>query len=187
MLSLGAAAIARQLAPRSNTSANRFDAIIILGAKVDSDGNPTPDLLARITEGVREYERGVAPRLILTGGETRSPFVEATVMARAVQAQGVPAAAILLEPKALDTIQNACFSSRILHQHGWRSAEVVSTSAHLPRAGLIFNRLSLDWSTHAAPPLQPESVAYQQARSAVETVKTLRYLIWARWVETCEP
>lgn len=186
-LSLAAAVVARQLAPASNTSASRFDAIIILGTPADSDGNPTPDLLARVTEGVREYERGVAPRLILTGGAAHNRFVEASVMARAAQAQGVPAAAILLEPKAFDTIQNACYSSRILRQHGWHSAEVVSDSAHLPRAGLIFNRLPLDWSTHPAPPLQPESLAYQEARSAVETLKTLRYLVWARWVETCEP
>ncbi len=187
MLSLGAAAIARQLAPSSNTSASRFDAIIVLGTSVDSDGNPTPELLARITEGVREYERGVASHLIFTGGAAHNHFVEANVMARTAQAQGVPASAILVEPKALDTIQNACYSSRILNQHGWRSAEVVSDSAHLPRAGLIFNRLSMDWSTHAAPALQPESAAYQQAKSAVETLKTLRYLVWARWVESCEP
>jgi uncharacterized SAM-binding protein YcdF (DUF218 family) len=187
VLSLGAAAIARQMAPVANTSASRFDAIIVLGAPANSDGNPTPDLLARVTEGVREYERGVAPRLILTGGAAHNRFVEARVMARAAQAQGVPPDAILVEPQALDTLQNACFSSRILRQHGWRSAEVVSESAHLPRAGLIFSQLSLDWSTHAAPPLQPESVAYQQARSAVETLKTLRYLVWARWVESCEP
>lgn len=187
VLSLGAAVIARQLAPATNTTASRFDAIIVLGTSVDSDGNPTPELLARITEGVREYERGVAPRLIFTGGAAHNRFVEANVMARVAEAQGVPATAILVEPKALDTIQNACYSSRILHQHGWRSAEVVSDSAHLPRAGLIFNRLPLDWSTHAAPALQPESPAYQRAKSTVETVKTLRYLLWARWTESCEP
>lgn len=187
VLSLGAAAIVRQTAPVSNTSASRFDAIIVLGTSADKDGNPTPDLLSRVTEGVREYERGVAPRLILTGGAAHGQFVEASVMSRTAQALGVPAAAILVEPKALDTIQNACYSTRILQQHGWRSAEVVSDASHLPRAGLIFNKLPIDWSAHAAPRLQPESVAYQQARSAVETLKTLRYLIWSRWVDTCEP
>ena len=41
MLSLLAwAAIARQLAPISNTSLTRFDAIIVLGTPADSDGNP---------------------------------------------------------------------------------------------------------------------------------------------------
>jgi hypothetical protein len=48
----------------------------------DSDGNPTPTQLARVTEAVHEYERGVAPRLILTGGAVLNRFVEARVMAR---------------------------------------------------------------------------------------------------------
>ncbi len=37
------------LAPASNTSLTRFDAIIVLGYPADSDGNPTPELLARVT------------------------------------------------------------------------------------------------------------------------------------------
>ena len=76
------AALSREFAPKSNTSQSRFDAIIVLGYKADSDGNPTPRQLARITEGVREYMRGVAPRLILTGGPAANQFVEAEVMAR---------------------------------------------------------------------------------------------------------
>ena len=88
-----------------------------------------------MTEGVREYERGVAPRLILTGGAAHNQFVEARVMARTAEAQGIPASAIFVEPEARDTIQNACYSVRIMKAHGWRSAEVVSSASHLPRAG----------------------------------------------------
>ena len=179
--------IARLLAPASNTALTRFDAIIVLGNPADSDGNPTPEQLARVTEGVREYERGVAPRLILTGGAAHNQFVEARVMARTAEAQGIPATAIFIEPEARDTIQNACFSERIMKAHGWRSAEVVSRASHLPRAAMIFNELPLEWRTHAAPPLGPESAAYQWGVSAVEDVKTVRYLFWARWTERCEP
>ncbi len=124
-------------------------------APADSDGNPTPKQLARVTEAVHEYERGVAPRLILTGGAVANRFVEARVMARTAQAQGIPESAILVEPEARDTIQNACYAARIMKAHGWRSAEVVSSASHLPRAGLIFSGLPLEWRTHAAPPLEP--------------------------------
>jgi uncharacterized SAM-binding protein YcdF (DUF218 family) len=180
------AAIARGLAPTSNTSLTRFDAIIVLGAPADSDGNPTPEQLARVTEAVNEYKRGTAPRLILTGGAARNRFVEARVMARTAEAQGIPASAILVEPQAIDTIQNACYSVRIMEAHGWHSAEVVSTAYHLPRAGLIFSSQPLQWSAHAAPPLSPTSSAYDTALAAVEVLKTARYLIWARWAEHCE-
>jgi len=180
-------AIARQLAPSSNTSLTRFDAIIVLGTPADRDGNPTPAQLARVTEGVHEYERGVAPRLILTGGAAYNRFVEAQVMARTAQAQGIPESAIFVEPQAMDTIQNACFSVRIMKAHGWGSAEVVSNAAHLPRAGLIFSRLPLDWRAHAAPSLSPESAMEASVVALVETMKTARYLVWTRQSEHCEP
>ena len=183
----GCGEIARLLAPSANTSRQRFDAIIVLGNPADDDGNPTPEQLARVTEGVHEYERGVAPRLILTGGAAHNHFTEARVMARSAEAQGIPASAIFVEPEARDTIQNACYSARIMKTHGWRSAEVVSRASHLPRAGMIFDNLPMEWRTHAAPPLEPESAAHQWGAATVEAAKTARYLIWARWVENCTP
>ena len=178
------AVLARALAPAGNTDRSRFDAIIVLGSSSDSEGNPTPEQLARVTEAVREYERGVAPRLILTGGPAHNRFTEAEVMARTAEAQGVPASSIFIEPEARDTIQNACYSARLMKAHGWRSAEVVSNAAHLPRAGIIFSRLSLDWRTHAAPSLEPEP---NDSMAVMEILKTLRYLVYADWAERCTP
>ena len=185
------AAAARTLAPRSNTSRQSFDAIVVLGTPADSDGNPTPELLDRITEGVHEYERGVAPRIVVTGAAAHNRFVEADLMARVAEAQGVPASVIFEEAQALDTIQNACYSTRILESHGWHSAEVVSSASHLPRAAMIFSRLAgerpagaMEWRMHAAPAnLTPNY--YSRAAVLAETLKTARYLVWSRWIETC--
>jgi len=179
--------IARQLAPGGNTILTRFDAIIVLGTPADRDGNPTPELLQRVTEGVREYERGVAPRLILSGGASPNGFVQARVMAQTAHAQGIPETAIIVEPDAKDTIQNACFSARIMRAHGWRSAEVVSSASHLPRTGLIFSRLPVEWRTHAAPALSPSLPADSRTVTLIETLKTVRYLVWSRQFERCEP
>ena len=188
---LGWGVLARTLAPVSNTQLTRFDAIIVLGSPADRDGNPTPELLARVTEGVHEYERGVAPRLILSGAAAHNQFVEARVMAATAHAQGIPESAIFEEPRAMNTIQNACYAERIMKAHGWRSAEVVSSASHLPRAGIIFSEYPLEWRTHAAPPLEPESApeptAYRWAVASVETLKTVRYLLWSRWRERCQP
>jgi len=175
------------LAPTSNTSLTRFDAIIVLGTSADREGNPPPDLLARVTEGVHEYERGVAPRLIFTGAAVLNKYVEARVMATTAHAQGIPESAIFVEPQARDTIQNACYAVRIMKEHGWRSAEVVSDASHLPRAGIIFNQFPLEWRTHAAPPFASEHAANPWTVASVETLKTVRYLVWSRWRERCQP
>ena len=54
LLLLAWGVLARQFAPASNTALSRFDAIIVLGLPADRDGNPTPALLASVSEGVRE-------------------------------------------------------------------------------------------------------------------------------------
>lgn len=182
------AAIARFTAPVSNTSLTRFDAIIVLGTPADPDGNPSPLQLSRVTEAVREYERGVAPRLIVTGGTISRGYVEAEVMAKTAMAQGIPESAIFVENRARNTIQNACYSLRIMKSHGWHSAEIVSTASQLPRAGLIFEDTPIEWRVHAAPPIimgnrRPLGIL----SNGLETLKTMRYLIYARRTERCEP
>jgi uncharacterized SAM-binding protein YcdF (DUF218 family) len=181
------AALARTFAKIQNTSLTRFDAIIVLGTPADSDGNPTPSQLSRVDEAVHEYERGVAPRMILSGGAAHNQYVEAQVMARVAHAKGIPDEAIFIEPASRDTIQNACYSARIMKAHGWRSAELISSRLHLPRAGMIFDRLGLEWRTQAARPIRPESEWRRVWDLSLETLKTVRYLVWARQYETCEP
>lgn len=179
------AVLARHFAPVSNTSQTRFDAIVVLGSPADSDGNPTPEQLARVTEGVREYERDVAPRLIFAGGAAGNRFVEAQVMARTAESQGVPVSAMFLESGSLNTMQNACNVLHLMQAHGWESAEIVTSAAHLPRASLIFSRLPIQWRAHAAPSMEADSGSF--AGSALETLKTARYLVYARWVHGCRP
>lgn len=179
------ATIARALAPTENTTQEHFDVLIVLGNPADADGNPTPTELERVTEAVDEYERGVAPRMIISGGAAHNQYVEADVMARVAEAQGIPAGAIVEERTALDTMQNACDSLKIMRLHGWESAEVVSSASHLPRTGLILSRLPLKWRTHASHALEPERPWMHAAQTAVEIAKTARYLVWARQTESC--
>lgn len=181
------AAVTRALAPAGNTSLQHFDALIVLGVPADSDGNPTPEQLARVTEAVHEYDRGVASHLILTGGPAHNRFVEAEVMARVAESEGIPASAISIEPRALDTIHNACYSVGIMRNRGWRSAEIISSEEHLSRAGLIFSRLPVEWRSHAFPRLEPKDSLPARERSVLEILKTMRYLVYAQWAETCAP
>ena len=179
------ATLARALAPKGNTSQDHFDVLIVLGAPADADGNPSPKELARVTEAVREYERGVAPRIIMTGAAVRNGFVEARVMARTAEAQGIPKEQIYLDEDARNTIENACDSLRMMRKHGWQSAEVVTSVSQLPRAGLILSKLPLEWRGHAAPPVEPEGGLSQTASNVIEIAKTVYYLAWSRRTEPC--
>ena len=185
LLALGA--VTRRLARTGNTSRTRFDAIIVLGYPATPDGNPSPREQASVNEAVREYERGVAPRLIFTGAAVANPFVEAEVMAQAAEAQGIPAQALVTEPNARDTIQNACYAVRIMKDRGWNSAEVIANPAHLLRAAMIFSQFPIEWRMHAAPRMEPESPAGQAAEALWEDAKAAHYLVWGRWMQNCRP
>lgn len=169
----------------SNTNRTRFDAIVVLGAPSDSDGNPTPSQLSRVNEGVAEYEQGVAPRIIFTGGPVANRFVEAHGMAGAAEAEGIPASVILEETRAQDTFGNACYVARLMQEHGWQSAEVVSSASQLPRAALIFRHFPLKWRMRAAPPMEPPTAASSAWITGVENLKTIYYLLYSSWAEHC--
>lgn len=143
--------------PTHNTAAAHFDTIIVLGTPARLDGTPSPEQRERVLECVREYKAGIAPHIIMTGGAAHNNFVEAHVMAQFAASQGVPAAAIVEEPKAQNTIQNIYYSAELMHGQNWSSAEVVSSPYHLGRTELILNTLnttkpvlSIDWKTHPA-------------------------------------
>lgn len=152
VLAFAAAVGIYETIPRSNTPQSRFDAIIVLGYPANADGSPSPIQRERVLEGVREYRAHVAPRLIMTGGAAHNSQVEAAVMARFAERQGVPESAVIVEPQAKNTVQNAFYSVRILKAHGWQSAEVVSSPSHLPRASLIFSHFPIRYRTRASKP-----------------------------------
>ena len=183
-LLLSIVVLVRNTAPATNCSREHFDVIIVLGSPTDPDGNPTPVQQASVTEAVREYERGVAPHMIFTGAAAHNAFVEAASMARTARSMGVPASAIVEEAQAHNTIQNARYSWQQMQKHGWKSAEIVTTPAHLPRAALIFDRLPMDWRAHAAPATENSASCLPVS---IEILKTAHYLFWSRWTETLQP
>jgi uncharacterized SAM-binding protein YcdF (DUF218 family) len=151
VIAIIAATILYRTIPSSNTARTHFDTIIVLGTPAKLDGTPSPEQRERTLEGIREYKAGIAPTLIFTGGPAHNQYVEAHVMATLALAQGVPPNAILEEDRAQNTIQNIFYSQRIMAEHNWSSAEVVSSPSHLPRTALILEHYAFQWRTHPAP------------------------------------
>lgn len=169
-------------------AAGPVDALIVLGSPADSDGNPKPAMQDRVNEAVAEYERGTANRIVFSGGAAHNRFVEADVMARAAIAQGVPPSAIYRDRASRDTIQNLCNSLALARSNGWRSVEVISGPAHLPRVRLLLASSDfsgdLRWRTHPAPEINTPAY-YQALAPAYELLSTAHYLLWSRWTESC--
>jgi uncharacterized SAM-binding protein YcdF (DUF218 family) len=147
--------------PMADTQLNQFDVILVLGNPARMDGTIGPVARSRVLEGIRQYRAGVAPRLLMTGGAVANKFVEAQVMLQFAQSQGVPASALLAETQSRNTIQNAYYSYKIMQEHDWTSALVVSSPTHLRRASLIFSHFPLAWRMDGAP-YPPEIPLWKQ-------------------------
>ena len=130
--------------------AERADALVVLGARVMPGGVPSGALLARVEKAVELYQRGMAPRLVFSGGIGVNPPSEAQVMREQAVRLGVPAEACVLEEQSHSTEQNARFSAELLRGLGARSVVVVSDPYHLLRARQYFRLNGLDVATSPA-------------------------------------
>jgi uncharacterized SAM-binding protein YcdF (DUF218 family) len=137
--------------PGSNTKREHFDVILVLGNPSRDDGTPGPEQRERVLKGVREWRKGVAPRLVMSGAAAHNRWVEGETMARLAVAQGVPSEDVIVEPQAKDTVQNVWYTVQMMQAHGWGSVEVVSSWYHLPRTERILAHFPIEWRTDAAP------------------------------------
>lgn len=120
-----------------------YDVAVVLGARLKDDGTASPALARRVLRGVELWRGGVVGHLLMTGGATSAQGTEAAVMHDMAMAAGVPAACIVTERRARNTIQNALFCRALLRRRDWRRVLVVSDSFHLPRVRYVFARLGL--------------------------------------------
>ena len=159
----------------------RYDAVIVLGTRVEADGRASPPLARRVRRGVALVKAGAAPILLLTGGHSPGgwPGVpsEAEVMADLARESGLPAEAILLEPEARSTWENALFSHRLMAARGLASALLVTDRLHLWRARLCFRRCGLRVTGCAAQARWLDDPPGRIALQAVyEAAALIRYL-----------
>lgn len=116
----------------------RYDAILLLGFKLHSDGTPQEELVLRIDKAAECFHKGLAPIIIPCGGQTPgTPVSEAEVMRRELMARGVPASAIRCEAQSQITVENFRFARQVLSDKRCPRVIVVTSNYHMPRACLI--------------------------------------------------
>lgn len=121
----------------------RSDAIVVLGA-AQYDGRPSPVLRARLDHAIALYERGVAPVIIMTGGQAPGDTVSEAVVGRryAIRA-GVPATAILTERGGMTTVESMEAVSRLMGSREMETAVLVSDPFHMLRLKLLARQVGI--------------------------------------------
>jgi uncharacterized SAM-binding protein YcdF (DUF218 family) len=113
------------------------DAIVVLGA-AEYNGRPSPVLKARLDHAYGLYDRGLAPKLITTGGAGGDPqFTEGEVGRDYLVRLGVPAEDIVVEGEGGSTVHTVVAVSEIMRRMGLKSAIIVSDGYHIFRVKKI--------------------------------------------------
>ena len=149
---------------------SKYDAILLLGLKLNADGTPKHELTLRIETAADCWKKRLAPLIIPCGGQTPdTPVSEAAVMRDALVALGVPESAIHMEDRSLITVENLLNAREMLGKKHPRVL-IVTSDYHLPRAMALANDQGLEAAGRGSP-CKPEYWIKNHAREALSWVK----------------
>lgn len=155
------------------------DVIIVLGATVEPDGQPGPNLQARVRRAVELYRTGYAVHIICTGGQIGDPTSAAAVACSLAESQAVPPTALRLADGSWDTQADAQLAAQVMAAEGWRTALVVTHPLHAFRARRFFQQTGIEAYTS---PTTTDLAAIDQPWRAYYTFREAVGVLWP-WLE----
>lgn len=127
------------------------DAVVVLGGVVGewdgSQGVEWSEAVDRFEYGVRLYQAGKAPRLVLSGGllpSGRTGRTEGDAMRQAALGRGVPEKAIRVVRGVSVTADEARAVEKLAESEGFRKLILVTSAFHTARALYLFERAGLE-------------------------------------------
>ncbi len=134
------------LASANGKMAGEPTVMVVLGAQVLPDGQPSVTLQGRLDTAYDHWQKNTEMTIVVSGGQgTDEPTTEAEAMANYLIDRGIPSEKILQEGRSRNTHQNLMYTLELLAQEGFDAGEdilVVSTDLHLARAELLWGRLA---------------------------------------------
>lgn len=145
-----------------------YDCIIVLGAGVWADGSPTPMLEDRIKAAVELYQRGAAPKIIMSGDHGQKDYDEVNAMKSYAVNLGVPSEDIFMDHAGFSTYETM-YRARDIFQV--KKAVVVTQKYHIYRALYIAKGLGIEAVGVNADPRSYIGQTYRDVREAAARTK----------------
>lgn len=131
------------------------DVAVVLGNHVSPAGEPSRRLQLRLDRALALHAAGLAPTIIVSGGQDPGSPHEAEVMKRYLVDHGVSSGQVIEDRGGVNTHATARFVAAYLRSRGLRSAIAVSQYYHVTRAKLALRRFGIE-ATGAHAELEPE-------------------------------
>ncbi|QOY38578.1 YdcF family protein [Anaerobacillus isosaccharinicus] len=127
------------------------DIAVVLGNKVELDGQPSNRLKARLDKSVELYEEGYFKYILVSGGIGIEGFDEAKVMKEYLVNKGIPSELIIEDSNGYNSFMTAENTKAIMKDLNIKSVMVITQYFHITRTKLAFNKLGFEnvYSAHA--------------------------------------
>ena len=148
-----------------------YDAMIVLGAQVLSDGTPNTQLQWRLDAALEAWRAQRVPIVVCGAQGKDEPLPEAEAMKQYLAERGVPAEEILTDPDSFNTKENLRNAAALLREAGGAEKVLIVTSDyHLPRAMALAGDMGFR-AAGLGSPCKPEYWLKNHAREALAWVK----------------
>lgn len=142
------------------SSLEDIDCILILGAGIWGD-SPSPMLQDRLEEGIKLYNDGVAPKIIMSGDHGREEYDEVNIMKEYAIEQGVLSEDIFMDHAGFSTYESIYRAKEIF---GAENIVIVTQEYHLYRALYIADKLGINVYGVNSDPRKYSGQAYRELR-----------------------
>jgi uncharacterized SAM-binding protein YcdF (DUF218 family) len=134
--------------------------IVIFGAAVRPDGQPSRSLMRRICYGHAAALAHPQAPVLCSGGVGRAGPSEASVMIRILRAKGLAEERLIADEQSCDTLQSVVAAQRLARAHGYSPVIVCSDRYHVPRIRLMLGALGIATAAGPSP-----AGAYEPSRA----------------------
>jgi len=117
------------------------DCILVLGAGVRADGTPSHMLTDRLIVGIRLYEKGAAPKLLMSGDHGRDDYDEVNTMKSYAVSSGIAGKDVFMDHAGFSTYESLIRARDIF---GVKRVIIVTQEYHLYRALWLADKLGLE-------------------------------------------
>lgn len=136
------------------------DCIVILGAGIWGD-KPSPMLQDRLEEGIKLYNEGVAPKVIMSGDHGREGYDEVNIMKEYAVNKGIPSEDIFMDHAGFSTYESICRAKEIFDAD---NIVIVTQEYHLYRALYIADKLDINAYGINSEPRQYSGQLFREIR-----------------------
>ena len=153
----------------------QVDAILVLGCGVRPDGTPSLMLRDRLEMGLKLYEAGAAPKLLMSGDHGRVEYDEVNAMRDYALERGVPSEDVFMDHAGFSTYESMYRARDVF---ACRTILIVSQRYHLYRAVYDARALGLEAYGVAAEDIAYTGQVMREAREILARDKDFFYCIF---------